>query len=250
MKKAMLLAALLALTAGMLYQPVTATVIEQKSTGQVVEQVFNGSEAQLDLVSVEADGNITDEYLSVQELVKLAQKIINTEVLEPVDSWKQYSSSRNDLELVELTGSQAEWDYTIVLKSHQIGETRLVVTAETDSLEGAEGVVASEYRLKEVFNNFDIFPQFNICYQGTLKASLSGEEKEALVAEMFAQVNGEKTEGLAQEFLVSYSGYTPQIAETVETGVSEINLQIAARDHSDGSRTNIYVGYPLITRGY
>lgn len=265
MKRFIIYAAIVVLAFSLIYQPELTTMGRQMTAGQVVREVAASSEAELEEVTVQSWHVINDRFLPTKELRQMAEELTSDELLGQVTDWQVQVGESPEQHQVEFTGTADDYNISVLFQSianlnsesEDAGQTYLLVTVTSSNeiVDNSEkmwnlDIVSIEYIATNIFHHYDIYPGLAINYIGKLNKSLTGQEKEALVEEMFSTVNGKNKEGLAEEFIVSYSGYTPEIADSIWTGKSDVNLQIAVRDHSDGENTMVYVGYPLLISGY
>ncbi|MDW7675509.1 MAG: YwmB family TATA-box binding protein [Bacillota bacterium] len=244
----------------MVYQPVTATFGVNVTPGEVVEQAFRASNANVAEVNVQSWSKVNEAYLTVDELKDLGNLVAGTfqqdgSMLVDPAAWQIATGEAEGQRQVELVANQAGTNYSILLQSLQMesndgvkSETYIVVTISSANDTG--NVITMEYQASNAFSPLDVIPQMAVLFAGQLEESLDSSGKGRLVDRMLASVQGKKVEGLQEDFLVSYSSYTPLIESTWWTGNEEINIQVAVRDHSGQNRTLVYVGYPLILTGY
>jgi hypothetical protein len=258
LKKALFFIITLGMLVSLVYQPAKATLGQKMTPGEVVAAAFTAGGAQLVEINVQTWGKINNSFLTVEELTDLGHLAAKTfsqdNVLPEIASWQIASGETAGQRQVELRAATAIEEITILLQSLTItgeaegpGETYLVVIAtgkpETE-------IVKLEYLTTKAFSPFQLFPRQAVLYTGFLAERLDKEGKTELINNMLQAVKGKKVEGITENFLASYSGYTSLIQETWWTGSEEINLQIAVRDYSRSNRTLIYVAYPLILTGY
>jgi hypothetical protein len=258
LKKALFSIIVLGMLVSLVYQPAKATLGDNMTPGQVVAEAFAAGGAQLAEVNVQTWAKINNSYLTTAELVDLGYLAANTfnqeNILPEIEGWQVASGEALGQRQVELRAATGIEEIAILLQSLTItgeavgpGETYLVVmiTAAPET-----GIVKLEYQTTNAFSPFQLIPKQAVLYTGFRAQSFDKEGKSQLINDMLGVVKGKKVEGIEEDFLASYSGYTPLIADTWWIGAEEINLQIAVRDHSNSNRTLIYVGYPLILTGY
>ncbi|MBS4025935.1 MAG: YwmB family TATA-box binding protein [Clostridia bacterium] len=258
LKKALFSIISLGMLVSLVYHPAKATLGHNMTPGQVVAEAFAASGAQVTEINVQTWAKINNSYLTVAELVDLGRLVVGTfdqeNILPEIEDWQVTSGEALGQRQVELRAATGMEEIAILLQSLTItgeavgpGETYLVVMITAAP---AAGIVKLEYQTTNAFSPFQLIPRQAVLYTGFRAQSIDKEGKSQLINHMLGVVKGKKVEGIEEDFLASYSGYTPLIADTWWAGAEEINLQIAVRDYSNGSRTLIYVGYPLILTGY
>lgn len=231
------------------HNPITATLNNNQTPGQVIGKAFSVSGAELNEVKVEGWSKINQQFLTATELKELGWLVANTFTEDA--QWHISSGEVAGQSQVEFTAQVAQEHYSILLQSFTTasddGETYLIVSNQSDSY---DDVVNLEYTVNNAFSPFETSARLAVLYVGQVKEKLDQHGKNQLVDSMLKAIKGKKVEGIEEDFLVSYSGYTPLIPVTWWTGAEDMNIQLAIRNHSHGDSTLVYVGYPLILTGY
>lgn len=135
-----------------------------------------------------------------------------------------------------------------LIKDNNPGETYLVISltdqgdiGRHDSYRGK-----AEKALKALGKE----PQLASIFTGVVAGNMSLKEQENLIDNVFARVKAEKLEGVSEENLVSWSGYTDQIEESISIGEKKININVASRYHNIDDYTYVIVGSPIISMEY
>jgi hypothetical protein len=87
-----------------------------------------------------------------------------------------------------------------------------------------------------------------IVLQGEKEQKLSSKKQNELIKQLFQKMDGTIVEGLSEKNLVSLTGYSSKINNTIQSNNTAVNLQIATRTIED--KTIVTVGTPVITIEY
>lgn len=105
-------------------------------------------------------------------------------------------------------------------------------------------------KLGQALRNLEAKPHLSVYLTGTLPEKLSRERQEELILQMFREVKAYQVEGIAEEELLSVSGFTPLIQEKLKVNGRNINLNIAINYNEIEGLTCIRVGSPLLKGEY
>lgn len=92
--------------------------------------------------------------------------------------------------------------------------------------------------------------QINTCLIGWLDGKLRDGEWRDFLQNAFAVIHARNIDKLETEHFVSYTGFTPKIAERLQIGGKTINVNIAMHYNQYDQRTYVTIGSPIITREY
>ncbi|WP_227762527.1 YwmB family TATA-box binding protein [Zhaonella formicivorans] len=105
-------------------------------------------------------------------------------------------------------------------------------------------------KAKAAFKKLGASPKVSVIFTGTLEKELTLVQKERLVYEMFKEVAALRVEGVSGPELVSISGYTPLIKDSLKVDGRKINLNIALSYDDIAGKTVVRVGSPLLNGEY
>ena len=93
-------------------------------------------------------------------------------------------------------------------------------------------------------------PQISTCLIGWLDGKLRDGEWRDCLQNAFEITHAKNIEQIRAEHFVSYTGFTPDIAEWIQIGDQVINFNMAMHYSQYDDRTYITIGSPVITREY
>jgi hypothetical protein len=104
--------------------------------------------------------------------------------------------------------------------------------------------------LTNLINELGIAPQIKTSFQGIIDQMMTTDEQVDFIANMFSKLEGQVTEGLTSDSVVSHSGYSKKMNHTLNGPNGKINFQIAARTSHLKKGTFITIGNPVIIMEY
>jgi hypothetical protein len=93
-------------------------------------------------------------------------------------------------------------------------------------------------------------PQFSTCIRGMYSDKLSVDQQEGKILSIFRALQAYEMERLADETVVSISGYTRSWEPFIQLNGQKMNLQVATHQDTVSGGTWITVGTPIITAEY
>ncbi len=93
-------------------------------------------------------------------------------------------------------------------------------------------------------------PQISTCLIGWLDGKLRDGEWQDYLQNAFEIIHAKSIDQITTEHFVSYTGFTPEIAEGIQIGDQTINFNMAMHYSQYDDRTYIIIGSPIITREY
>lgn len=103
---------------------------------------------------------------------------------------------------------------------------------------------------EKFFKRLGAEAQISTTFTGTFAGEYSNKQQEQICTEIFDDVEGEITQVLNEDRLVSMAGYSPHLRDKLDTGRGVVNLQVAMRYSPYWGKTYIWVGSPIITTEY
>lgn len=95
----------------------------------------------------------------------------------------------------------------------------------------------------------DFIPQISTCIRGMYNVKMSVDQQEGKILSIFQALQAKERERLADETVVSISGYTNLWKPFISLNGEKMNLQVATHQDSHAG-TRITVGTPIITVEY
>ncbi len=93
-------------------------------------------------------------------------------------------------------------------------------------------------------------PQFSTCIRGLYSDKLSDDQQESRILSIFAALHAHELERMADDTVVSISGYTRMWQPHIMLNDQKMNLQVATHQDTATGGTLITVGTPIITAEY
>ena len=104
--------------------------------------------------------------------------------------------------------------------------------------------------LKKVLKKHKIKPKVNYCLVGSIEGKLDNSMLEEVAEDVFKKVCAKKVEGMRDKKVVSVSGYTPHMGNTIRVNGKKVNLNLAIRYNSYEDKTYLWFATPIITTEY
>lgn len=141
----------------------------------------------------------------------------------------------------------------IILNSyyHQeelIGETYLYVNVvkSSDFLRN-NGIIED---VRSIYNMYNSNVEITSCLIGEISNDMSYNNRVKKIEKTLKKINGKVVEEFSDDFMISYTIYTPYIDKYIKIGKDKINLNIAIRSSEIDNKDYIWLGTPIITVGY
>lgn len=93
-------------------------------------------------------------------------------------------------------------------------------------------------------------PQVNSCITGNFDGKMENSKLNEVCVRVFKDAKAKKVEGLVEEKLISVSGYSPAIGNSILVNGKEVNMNLAIRYNSYEKKTYIWLATPVITTEY
>ncbi|HZG13723.1 MAG TPA: YwmB family TATA-box binding protein [Candidatus Bathyarchaeia archaeon] len=93
-------------------------------------------------------------------------------------------------------------------------------------------------------------PQFSTCIRGLYSDKMSVDQQESKILSIFDALHAQELERLADDTVVSISGYTRLWEPHLKLNGQKMNLQVATHQATATGETWITVGTPIITAEY
>ncbi|KUO51300.1 MAG: hypothetical protein APF76_17635 [Desulfitibacter sp. BRH_c19] len=177
----------------------------------------------------------------LEDILFLLEKEYNVELNKQWENDKNYQSVSGDSDL-NLDLNDNKEIINIKLTATQ-AETYLSINLDNLSMDNR---LIQRKRLEGIFGYFEVTPDISETAIYYIPRYLTVSEQEQIVHTIFDKINGIIIEGIKDEVLVSYSGFTPYFSDSVEVAGRKINVNIASRYHNLDDKTYLYMGTPLI----
>jgi TATA-box binding len=110
-------------------------------------------------------------------------------------------------------------------------------------------LVSTQEKFVKSLAKADFIPQFSTCIRGMYNVNMSVDQQEGRILSIFQALQANERERLADETVVSISGYTQLWKPFISLNGEKMNLQVATHRDSHAG-TQITVGTPIITVEY
>lgn len=110
-------------------------------------------------------------------------------------------------------------------------------------------IESAQDSLVKALSKADFIPQISTCIRGMYNVKMSVDQQEGIILSIFQSLQAEERERLADETVVSISGYTKLWKPFISLNEDKMNLQVATHRDSHAG-TQITVGIPIITAEY
>lgn len=167
---------------------------------------------------------------------------------------KQWEADNNHLSVRAVASLDTNYQNTSD-KSRQLHISLVSIHDGTYLAISLEGLMLEDRRfqgeiLEKIFRYFGARPEVNQTAIFYIPEFQSIDNQKEHIHYLFNRIDGIIIEGIKDETLVSYSGFTPHFQNSVKSRGEKINVNIASRYHNVDNRTYLYIGTPLIHGQY
>ncbi|WP_188453321.1 YwmB family TATA-box binding protein [Virgibacillus oceani] len=136
-----------------------------------------------------------------------------------------------------------------VLKKNGNYQVYLIVSLLSYSID-QNGFSQNYDYLKNALENASVTPNIKVNIQGSVNQKLTHSGQKQKIMDMFNSLGASVSEGLNEKEVISLSGYSKKLSNSIKSDKYNMNIQIASRfDPLDGI-TTFTIGTPLITIEY
>ncbi|MBE3102081.1 MAG: YwmB family TATA-box binding protein [Firmicutes bacterium] len=219
-----------------------------------IRMMLNDIGSNLKQIQMNGWVRINEECMSLTSLKKLAETS-----LASFDNqvWTTINSNETDqIRQIKLLLTQGSIQYTITFnngqhpdKSTKYYETYVVIDTVIDSsLKINEEAVHKS--IESFLNQFSDNPYIGTTYIAGIPGDLGIKSMDEVSNQIFYGLKGKIIEGIQDRELVSKTGYTNSIKNTLITNGEKININVALRYNSYEDMTYIWLGTPIISSAY
>lgn len=105
-------------------------------------------------------------------------------------------------------------------------------------------------RIEKIFNEFDKPIDNTTCIIGTIDDRIEYSSLESKMLKAMAKFKVKIVERYIDDSIISYTGYTSLIHNSIFSGTNKVNLNLAIRYNEDENKNYIWIGTPIISTGY
>lgn len=222
--------------------------IETMNPANVVKEALKEVEAEFDHVNINSYVVLSNEFLTIDNSSKICNDISEKLDMKETNISKEESE---DLNLITLTGILQEGIHgTIIMQSSRYGDFKessividIIGTTEEYDIAGLCD------KIREMLNAYGD-AKLNINLAGCYDGFVENNELKEKINRAFQKAGAKEIEGIEDDELISITGYTPKIEETIKYCGKTANINIAARFNSYEDKTYIWIGTPLIVLEY
>lgn len=255
MKKFLLALIVCGVMSVLLFNPVETTFSKGEMSANPLWRSFRASGAAPYELKVQGWAKINNDYMSVEQLQQVVDEV--RMVLGITESFTRETQEYEDMQGVTAIKELRPREYAMIIVQSldaakegypKYPETYLVVTLSR--AENLESMLAYRRKIENVFEYYNSAPSIFTYITGRIDGELAKPQKNLLLRKMFEAAGAGNLEGINNENLVSYSGYTPDIEDYIVAGGKKVNLNIALRYHENEQKTYVYIGSPLLEGEY
>lgn len=203
---------------------------------------------------ISANGIITEEFLSFNELKDLGQDVVNqfgkykvniidSEEIDNLD-YRQiniylFDNNKNPLTIIVSSYSDLNEDN---------GKTYLYINyIKRENFVEINDIIRG---IKNIYLEKNKNVEITTCLIGRFSGKFIEEDIEEKMTNAIYKIKGEIVDKYMDGNLISYTAYTDNIDKKIFAGKDRINLNIALRCNEYDDQTLIWIGTPIITSGY
>lgn len=125
----------------------------------------------------------------------------------------------------------------------------LVVTVKGNR-DHLQDIVKKQQNVTKLLQTQALIPQISTCIAGIYNDTLSVDQQKERIFSIFGSLGANEIERLADETVVSISGFTRLWDQAILSHNQKMNLQVAAHRDVERNVTRFTVGTPIITSEY
>lgn len=115
---------------------------------------------------------------------------------------------------------------------------------------GMENINDIRRRLNECLSNYGTHVPVNICITGYTDGRMEQFQREKTVDDLFLSFRAIMVEKINNDNLISVSGYSRGLPDSIKSNNKDINLNVACRYSSFDNKTYFWLGTPVINIEY
>lgn len=215
---------------------------------EAINEALIESQAKLEEININSYVIFEGKYMTIDNMKKICNDIAERLNIKDVELDE---IADNSLSQIVITGLIKDKIYTkLIVQStnyDKFKETTIVLDIIDTKGEYDLGELCDT--IKKVLSSYGE-ARLNITLKGSYDDRLKNGDAERILKKIFRRIEAKKTEGIDTSDLVSVTGYTPRINEYLSYGNKKANINIAFRYNSHESKTNIWIGTPVIVTAY
>lgn len=237
----------------------------EESEGALIKG-FNVTESELVQVNVKGNSKINEEFLASEDLIELANNLVNT---LKIKGERLNNNNRVDINEEGYTLDIEDGDeqrQAIICGIDNLGNkiTAIVTTYSSDEGEFKEtdlfvelinrDTVLTQDKLNEleknvdcVFKEFDVIPEKTKYIIGNVSGDIEDAERYLKVSKIISSIDGKKIEEYCDDDVISVSAYSHNIPKHIFTGDKKMNISIEIRYNEYEDKTYFWIGTPIIS---
>lgn len=200
---------------------------------------------------VNIGASILDEFLNAEELKSMGEDI--SLKMELVNEQVEFLNEDNFNQMTIYGYSGDEDPITIMMTSYldpynNTPETTLFINL----IKGGKTFAINDIieKIEKIFDEFNKPIDITTCIIGTIEGRIEYNGLEARMHKVMDKFRVKIVEEYIDESIVSYTGYTSLIDDSIFSGKNKVNLNLAIRYNEDENKNYIWIGTPIITTGY
>ncbi len=213
----------------------------------VVGEALKEVEAEFDHVNINSYVILDKQFLTIDNSIEICNDISEKLNMKETITSKEESE---DLSLIAVTGTLQEGIHgTIIIQGTRHGDfVESSIVIDIISTKEEYDIAGLCDKIRGILNNYGN-TKLTINLAGYYDGLLENKELKEKINRAFEKVGAAKVEGI-EEGLISITGYTPKIEETIKYCGKTVNINMAARFNSYEDKTYIWIGTPLIVLEY
>lgn len=222
--------------------------VETMKPENVVKEALEEVEAKFDHININSYVVLSNEFMTIDNSSKICNDISEKLEMKETNISKEASE---DFSQITLTGMLHEGIHgTIIIQSSRYKEFKessividIISTTEEYDIAGVCD------KIRGILNGYgDV--KLNINLAGYYDGFIKNKELKEKINKAFQKAGAKEIEGIEEDNLISITGYTPKIEETISYCGKKANINIAARFNNYENKTYIWIGTPLIVLEY
>lgn len=194
---------------------------------------------------------IVEEFLGEEDIRSIGEDV--SLKMDLIEMEKEFIKEENFNQLNIYAYNEEENPITIMISSYSdpytnIAETTLFINLiKRGKNFDINGIIE---KIETIFNEFNKPIDITTCIIGTIEGRIEYNRLESKMLKAMDKLKIKVVEEYTDESIISYTGYTSLIDNSIFSGKEKVNLNLAIRYNENENKNYIWIGTPIITTGY
>lgn len=227
---------------------------KNKTDGQVLMEAFTATQGDLAGTNMNFWGQIENKEYSQEHMEKVAIDIATQlEMDQQADIQTQQDKDYTQVRLTSLLEDKMLLTVIVESMKNQEGHINTYLVVDLSLGKEYQNLDGFESNIKNHFNDLGFTCENTMTIIGTFSEKMNRNKMKDTIGISFEKADGEIVEGIEEaEYneMVSLTGYSPKIKNSLQIGGQQVNINGAMRYNEEEGKTYFWLGVPLIATEY